>query len=175
MRQSRPVASLAEWREGHPKASPRGHFCCPFCGLSRPDSAGIAELSDRLSSVGAMADDAGFSGVSAETPLGALEADICRLAAQISVATARLLALVGEFDERDGWVSVGVKSCAHWLSWRCHLGVHAAREQVRVARALRDLPVTRAEFAAGRLSYAKVRALTRVAEPDCEADLSSWR
>jgi hypothetical protein len=118
-----------------------------------------------------MAENAGFSGVSAATPLDVLEADICRLAAQISVATAQLLVLVAEFDARAGWVGVGVKSCAHWLSWRCHVGVHAAREQVGVARALAELPLTRTEFVAGRLSYAKVRALTRVAEPDSEADL----
>ncbi|MCW2521683.1 MAG: endonuclease [Frankiales bacterium] len=103
--------------------------------------------------------------------LDALEAKICRLAAQISVATAQLLICLGEFDQREGWSAFGVKSCAHWLSWRCHVGVHAAREQVRVARALRELPLICAEFAAGRLSYAKVRALTRVAEPDSEADL----
>jgi hypothetical protein len=64
-----------------------------------------------------------------------------------------------------------VRSCAHWLSWKCQLGTHAAREQVRVARALRDLPLIRGEFCAGRLSYAKVRALTRIAAPDTEPDL----
>src|SRR6476469_11042800 len=47
-----------------------------------------------------------------------------------------------------------------------------AREHVRVARALRDLPVIRARFAAGRLSYAKVRALTRIATPATEAGLA---
>jgi hypothetical protein len=47
-----------------------------------------------------------------------------------------------------------------------------AREHVRVARALRDLPVIRGEFAAGRLSYAKVRALTRIAVPATEAGLA---
>ena len=41
-----------------------------------------------------------------------------------------------------------------------------------MARALRDLPVIRGEFGAGRLSYAKVRALTRIATPDTEADLA---
>ena len=41
-----------------------------------------------------------------------------------------------------------------------------------MARALRDLPVIRARFAAGRLSYAKVRALTRIATPATEAGLA---
>ena len=47
-----------------------------------------------------------------------------------------------------------------------------AREHVRVARVLRDLPVIRAQFAAARLSYAKVRALTRIATPATEAGLA---
>ena len=63
-------------------------------------------------------------------------------------------------------------SCAQWLSWKCQMSSGTAREHVRVARALRDLPVIRARFAAGRLSYAKVRALTRIATPATEAGLA---
>src|SRR5260370_19218459 len=63
-------------------------------------------------------------------------------------------------------------SCAAWLSWKCQMSSGTAREHVRVARALRDLPVIRAEFGAGRLSYAKVRALTRIATPDTEQGLA---
>src|SRR5689334_19314999 len=63
-------------------------------------------------------------------------------------------------------------SCAQWLSWKCQLSSGTAREHVRVARALRDLPVVRARFAAARLSYAKVRALTRIATPATEAGLA---
>jgi hypothetical protein len=59
----------------------------------------------------------------------------------------------------------------HWLSWHCGLDLRAAREKVRVAHALDELPVVRAEFAAGRLSYSKVRAITRVATPANEAEL----
>lgn len=101
----------------------------------------------------------------------ALSDRICLLAAQIDCASAELICLLSEFDACDGWTGYGMKSCAHWLSWKCHIGAHAAREQVRVARALTGLPLLRSEFTAGRLSYAKVRALTRVAEPDSEADL----
>jgi hypothetical protein len=63
-------------------------------------------------------------------------------------------------------------SCAAWLSWKCQMSSGTAREHVRVARALRDLPVIRGEFGAGRLSYAKVRALTRIATAATEADLA---
>src|SRR6267378_1042910 len=50
-----------------------------------------------------------------------------------------------------------------------HLG--AARERVRVARALGTLPLLAQALARGELSYAKVRALTRVATPETEARL----
>ena len=101
-----------------------------------------------------------------------LEAQICELAGHLAAATCRFLVLLGDFDARRGWASWEMSSCAAWLSWKCQMSSGTAREHVRVARALRDLPVTRAEFAAGCLSYAKVRALTRIAAPDTEASLA---
>ena len=100
-----------------------------------------------------------------------LQADLCSLAGQLAAATCRFLVLLGEFDHRDGWGGPGLRSCAQWLSWRCGMSLPAAREQVRVARALRSLPLASAEFAAGRLTYSKVRAITRIARPQTEADL----
>ena len=100
-----------------------------------------------------------------------LEREICELAAHIAVATCRWLELVAEFDERGGWAEWGIKSCAHWLSWRCSLGLGTARDQVRVAHRLAELPLIRAAFSRGELSYCKVRALSRVATPDTEAGL----
>jgi len=90
---------------------------------------------------------------------------------RLAAATAGWIRLIGEFDAREGWGGYGLRSCAHWLSWQCGLSPNAAREHVRVARALRNLPVIAAAFDEGRLPYAKVRALTRVAEPAIEADL----
>jgi hypothetical protein len=103
--------------------------------------------------------------------LEALEREICELAAHIAVATCRWLELVAEFDDRGGWAEWGVKSCAHWLSWRCSIGLVTARQHVRVAHRLRELPRVRAAFARGELSYCKVRALSRVAMPETEAGL----
>jgi hypothetical protein len=74
-----------------------------------------------------------------------------------------MLVLVREFDDRFGWKKWGYKSCAEWLSWRASLSLSAAREKVRSAHALRGLPAIAAACADGRLSYSKVRALTRVA------------
>jgi hypothetical protein len=105
-------------------------------------------------------------------PLERLEAEICELAGHLAAATCRFLALLGDFDARRGWASWEMTSCAAWLSWKCQMSSHTAREHVRVARALRDLPVIRAEFGAGRLSYAKVRALTRIATLDTEVGLA---
>ena len=75
----------------------------------------------------------------------------------------RLLVLVREFDDRLGWAKWSFPSCAEWLSWRCGISLSAAREKVRTAQALRDLPGISLAFREGRLSYTKVRALTRVA------------
>jgi hypothetical protein len=107
-----------------------------------------------------------------QIPLERLEAQICELAGHLAAATCRFLVMLGDFDARCGWASWEMSSCAVWLSWKCQMSSGTAREHVRVARALRDLPVIRAEFAAGRLSYAKVRALTRIATPDNEAGLA---
>ena len=105
-------------------------------------------------------------------PVEQLEARICELAGHLTAATCRFLELVADFDARQGWASWEMPSCAAWLSWKCQIAPGPAREHVRVARALPDLPLIRAEFAAARLSYAKVRALTRIATADNEEDLA---
>src|SRR5688572_17264369 len=92
---------------------------------------------------------------------------IATLAAHIEVATARLLDMIREFDARAGWGD-GFQSCAHLLNYRVGLSLHAAREQVRAARALAHLPLITQAFARGAVSYSKVRALTRVATPETE-------
>jgi 5-methylcytosine-specific restriction endonuclease McrA len=105
-------------------------------------------------------------------PVQQLEARICELAGHLTAATCRFLELVADFDARQGWASWEMGSCAAWLSWKCQIAPGTAREHVRVARALPEMPLIRAEFAAARLSYAKVRALTRIADADNEADLA---
>jgi hypothetical protein len=95
---------------------------------------------------------------------------IAELSAHLEAAMARLLDLIREFDARAGW-NTGFRSCAAWLSWRVGLDLGAARERVRVARALGTLPRLAAALARGELSYAKVRALTRIATPETEERL----
>src|SRR3989304_5845558 len=108
--------------------------------------------------------------------------EIAELSAHLEAATARLLELIREFDARGGW-NTGFRSCAAWLSWRGGAGAGggrgrrvglepgAARERVRVARALGTLPLLAEALARGELSYAKLRALTRVATPETEERL----
>jgi hypothetical protein len=91
---------------------------------------------------------------------------ICLRAGRIAAAEADLLTWIGEFDERDGWAGHGLLSCAHWLSWKLGLSPGAARERVRVAGTLRELPAVAEAFGQGLMSWSQVRALTRVARPD---------
>src|SRR5467141_837973 len=98
--------------------------------------------------------------------------EIAELSAHLDAATARLLDLIREFDAREGWGN-GFRSCAAWLSWRVGLDLGTAREKVRVARALGTLPRMAQALARGELSYAKVRALTRVATLETEERLLS--
>ena len=94
---------------------------------------------------------------------------IAELSARIQAATYELLVLIRQFDERNGWSSC--TSCAHWLSWRTGLAPGAAREHVRVARALGNLPRLSNAMRRGVVSYSKVRAVTRVATPETEQAL----
>ncbi len=99
--------------------------------------------------------------------------EIAELAAHLDAATYRLLALIREFDAKEGWRS-GFRTCAHWLSWRTGIDMGAAREKVRVARALEHLPLLSEEMRLGELSYSKARALTRVATADNEEELMGF-
>ena len=95
---------------------------------------------------------------------------IAELSAHLDAASAHLLDLIRDFDERGGWNN-GFRSCAHWLNWRAGLELGAAREKVRVARALGMLTRIRAALARGEISYSKVRAITRVATTETEERL----
>lgn len=118
-----------------------------------PDVSLVPELSDSL------------------TRADALEREITNLCAHINAASYRLLQLIAELDEISPWGAWGLASCAHWLNWRCGIGLNAAREKVRVAHALKQLPLISASFSTGELSFSKARAITRIADADNESDL----
>ncbi len=96
---------------------------------------------------------------------------IAEIDRSIRAAEAEMMRLIVEFDDARGWEDAGFPNCAEWLAWRVSVGLNAARERVRTARALADLPQISAAMDAGELSYAKARALTRVATPESESAL----
>jgi hypothetical protein len=97
-----------------------------------------------------------------------LAKEICTLTGHMNAANHRWLMLIAEFDRRTGWSDGATQSCAHWLNWKCGVAIGAAREKVRVARALENLPKISAAMASGKLSYSKVREITRVASAETE-------
>jgi hypothetical protein len=92
-----------------------------------------------------------------------LRNEITQLAGHLDAGTYQLLKLIGELDDNNGWGGDGILSCAHWLNLFCGISIGAAREKVRVARALPALPKISEAFREGRVSYSKVRAMTRIA------------
>lgn len=93
---------------------------------------------------------------------------IASASATVDATMHELLTHIRRFDELKGWARQGAKSCAHWLGWRVGDALGAAREKVRVARALGGLPLVDAAFAKGEVSFSKVRAITRVATAKTE-------
>jgi hypothetical protein len=82
-----------------------------------------------------------------------------------------LLVLLREFDLRQGWKAYHFNHCWEWLNMKCGMAPGTAREKLRVANALFDLPQTSTAFAKGDLSYSKARSLTRTASPTTEEQL----
>jgi hypothetical protein len=97
-----------------------------------------------------------------------LENELASLASHLHAGMCRWLELVAELDRRGGLAGC---TTAEWLAWRCGVMPRTAREHVRVARRLAELPLIRAAFGSGEISYAKVRALTRIARGESEEEL----
>ena len=109
--------------------------------------------------------------VASVRPLEQLEAVIHQGAANLTAFEHDWLLAIAEFDRREGWKLWECQSCAAWLSWQVGLDIRAAHEKVRVARALERFPVIAAAMSTGQVSYSKVRAITRIATPECEQAL----
>ena len=103
-------------------------------------------------------------------PTRQLSEAIVDLRRRISAAEARWLAMVAEFDRRNGWVTAGCLSMVDWLMSKCGMARSTAKERVRVAHELRRRPLVAEQFASGTLSYSKVRAITRVTDADEAVD-----
>jgi Domain of unknown function (DUF222) len=105
--------------------------------------------------------------------LSELASQIIRLNNGLNAATYKWLMLVAEYEDRVSWPDGEIQSCAHWLQKKCGLKIGAARERLRVAWALKDLPKISAAMAKGALSFSKVRAISRIATRANEEQLLS--
>jgi hypothetical protein len=101
----------------------------------------------------------------------ALGERIAENAAHLDAAMHRLLVDIRQFDADGGHFAADFKSCAHWLSWRVGWDLGTARDRVRVARRLGELPKIDDALRRGELSYSKCRALVRVATAKTEEAL----
>jgi len=135
---------------------------------SAAESAALGTLADTAPLPGDAGGEAPDLGL---VPLEWLETELTSMAASIAAATAQWLAWLAVYDRREGYLTWGCRSAAHWLNWKCAMSLKTAYEHIRVAAALEELPTIRAAFGEGKLSYSKVRAMTRVATIDSESGL----
>ena len=96
---------------------------------------------------------------------------VTHMAACINLADWRFIKLIAAMERTRGWEEGGYCNLGNWLDHRCGLGPCAARERIRIGRALARLPRINAAFRDGVISYSKVRAITRVATPETDAML----
>ncbi len=107
--------------------------------------------------------------VKAAIDIDVLGDQIAEMSAHIDAAMHRLLTAIREFDSASGWHVQGALSCAHWLAWRVGWDLRTARERVRLARKLAELPLVNEQLRVGAMSYSQARAISRVATAEKEA------
>jgi hypothetical protein len=73
-------------------------------------------------------------------PVEELDEKIFSCAARIDAVIFEMLVLIREFDLRGCYLKYGLASTAEWLEYRCDYSYSTARDKVRVAHALRELP-----------------------------------
>jgi hypothetical protein len=103
--------------------------------------------------------------------LDQLETDLISLSSHINSQEYEFLVLLREFDLRQGWKAYHFSHCSEWVNMKCGMAPGTAREKLRVANALLDLPQTSSAFAKGDLSYSKARSMSRAATPTTEEQL----
>lgn len=100
-----------------------------------------------------------------------VRAELVAVGRQWSSSLYRLVHLVGELDRSGEWALDGSRTCAHWVASALDVEVATARQWLRVGKTLGERPLIDEAFAAGRISFSKVRLLTGVVDADNEADL----
>ena len=116
-------------------------------------------------------DDAGGGSARQSGTPRSLREQVVAIGERWTAAQYRLVGLVVELDRSGEWAADGAVTCAHWIADALGVEVSTGREWLRIGRALELLPEIEASFGSGRLSYSKVRTLTRIATPDHDAEL----
>jgi hypothetical protein len=101
-----------------------------------------------------------------------LEAELAVVCGRLNRLSARLVGLVAEALECEGWAGAGIRSPEHWLVLRAGLSPGRARQVVLMARRVRDLPVVMGVFEAGSLSVDQVAVVARHAPSHVEASVA---
>jgi uncharacterized protein DUF222 len=104
-------------------------------------------------------------------PEQSLEAQLTGDAGHMAAAMYRWLVRLAAYDRSRGWAWWGCRSAAHWLTWHCGVDLGTAREQVKVAHRLGELPLVSEAFRRGELSWSQVRLIARVATEHSEEGL----
>ena len=90
------------------------------------------------------------------------------LSQEMTSQHADLLELLVRFDDLQGWKSSGASHCAAWMNVEVGISMQLSWEYLRVGRKLQSLPTLKALFRVGKLSWSKVRLISRVADQDNE-------
>jgi len=106
-----------------------------------------------------------------DDPCVSLRAEVIAVGRRWSASQRQLVQLVRQLDASGEWALDGSSTCAHWVADALDVEVSTAREWLRIGRVLAELPLLDRAFEAGRLSYSKVRTLSRVATAANEAEL----
>ena len=106
-----------------------------------------------------------------EAQAAELEADLARACGTLNMAAAAQVQLIAKVLESGSYAASGVRSAEQWVAWQCGVSLAHARQLVRMARRLPELPATGAAFAAGELAEDQVAVICRhvPAHNDAEA------
>src|SRR5688572_11401876 len=99
-----------------------------------------------------------------------IDAELRAIALQRQQLHAREAVLLVRAEELELWRRFGCATLLEYLERFCDLHPRTAREYMRVARALTQLPQMREQLGAQRIAYSTARELTRIATPETEAD-----
>jgi Domain of unknown function (DUF222)/HNH endonuclease len=105
----------------------------------------------------------------AELPDARLEEDFAELQRASELIDAERLRRLAEIDRRGAFARDGHLSAASWLASTFKVAWGTARREVRMARALEDMPVTRRALEDGDLSMSAARVLVDARDADHKA------